>query len=80
MLAIMKGIIKASVISGLAMFVFIVILLMALLSPLIIPFLIVLLVLTALGIADYKLVVKPLFNGIVKILKWPIGKIKEVIK
>jgi hypothetical protein len=76
----MKGIIKASVVSGLAMFVFITIMLMALLSPLIIPFLVVLLILTALGVADYRLIVKPLFNGIVKILKWPVQKIKEVIK
>ena len=80
MLTVMKGIIKASVISGLAMFILIMAMLAVLMAPLMIPFLLVLLILTGLGIMDYKLVVKPLANAIASVFKWVTGKLKEVFK
>lgn len=80
MLTLLKGMIKAAIVSTLVMFLLMVIGLCVLLGPLMIPFLIIILVLGGLGMLDYKCIIKPICSGIVGIFRKIFNLIGEVLK
>ncbi len=80
MLTLLKGMLKAAVVSTLVMFFLMVIGLCVLLGPLMIPFLIIILVLGGLGLLDWKCIVKPILGGIVGIFKKIFSTIGEVLR
>lgn len=80
MLTILKGMIKAAIVSTLVMFFLMMIGLCVLLGPLMIPFLIIILVLGGLGLLDWKCVIKPILGGIVGIFRKIFSAIGEVLK
>ena len=79
MLTILKGLIKASIVSALAMFILLLIGLGVLLGPLLIPVGIILLVVGGLGILDWKCVIKPILNGLSGLFKSLIDAIRKVV-
>ena len=80
MLTLLKGMLKAAIVSTLAMFFLMMIGLCVLLGPLMIPFLIIVLVLGGLGLLDYKCIIKPICSGIVGIFRKIFNAIGGVLR
>lgn len=79
MLTLLKGLLKGAIISSLAMFILLMVLLGLVLGPVLIPFLVILLIVGALGILDWKCVIKPIASGIIGIFKKLLETIQKVL-